>query len=223
MTTEYDIYLMPGLGLDHRIFDQLSFRSGNVYYLNWLEPLVNESLSSYTERLSRMIKKGPNPLVFIGHSFGGVLVQELHRLVQAYKLVLISSIHSPQELPFQLRLLKYTRLHRLIRTDVLKGSLWIWGGKHGYDTPELQALFRQSAGQLSHYYFRWAVEQIVCWTTVPTPCTILRIHGTEDKTFPFQRIGGATAIEKGDHLAVCKHGPLISKLIDEFLQGPNSR
>jgi pimeloyl-ACP methyl ester carboxylesterase len=223
MTTEYDIYLMPGLGLNHHIFDQLSFRSGNVYYLNWLEPQVDESLSSYTRRLSQMINKGRNPLVLIGHSFGGVLVQELHRLIQADKLVLISTIHSPQELPFQLRLLKYTRLHRLIRTDVLKCSVRLWGGKHGYDTPELKALFRQSAGQLSHYYFRWAVEQIVCWTTVPTPCTVLRIHGTADKTFPFQRIGGASAIEKGDHLAVYKHGPLISHLIDGFLQSPNNR
>jgi pimeloyl-ACP methyl ester carboxylesterase len=148
MTTEYDIYLMPGLGLNHHIFDQLSFRSGNVYYLNWLEPQVDESLSSYTRRLSQMINKGRNPLVLIGHSFGGVLVQELHRLIQADKLVLISTIHSPQELPFQLRLLKYTRLHRLIRTDVLKCSVRLWGGKHGYDTPELKALFRQSAGQL---------------------------------------------------------------------------
>jgi hypothetical protein len=211
MTTEYDIYLMPGLGLNHHIFDQLSFRSGNVYYLNWLEPQVDESLSSYTKRLSQMINKGRNPLVLIGHSFGGVLVQELHRHSFSPRTALSTQV---------------AEIHPTAPADsygCTERQRTALGGKHGYDTPELKALFRQSAGQLSHYYFRWAVEQIVCWTTVPTPCTVLRIHGTADKTFPFQRIGGASAIEKGDHLAVYKHGPLISHLIDGFLQSPNNR
>jgi pimeloyl-ACP methyl ester carboxylesterase len=217
----YDVYLMPGLGLDEQIFANISLRKGRLCRMYWLEPEPNEELLAYVHRLSTQVESTGRPRVLIGHSFGGIVVQELQRVIKADKLVLISTLTSAHEMPFNLRLLKYTRLHYLIRTFLLIQTLQLWGLRHGYDTKKLRGVFKSAAGRLSSRYFRWAVDQVVCWQPVSLSCPVLRIHGSRDRTFPIKPEGIFT-IEDGDHLLVYKHGSAISRRIDDFLTGINT-
>ena len=184
--------------------------------MHWLEPKPNEELSTYVYRLSAQVENTGRPRVLVGHSFGGILVQELQRVVKVEKLVLISTITSPHEMPFNLRLLKYTKLHFLIRTILLNQTLKLWGALHGYDTEKLRDIFKSSASRMSSHYFRWAVDKVVNWQSISSNCPVLRIHGSRDRTFPLTPDGNFTT-EPGDHLLVYKHGPAISQRIDAFL------
>ena len=101
------IYMLAGLGLDPRAFEKLKFHSDTVYYLDWIEPLPHEKIAHYAKRLIELQmdsvhQKGP--IILIGHSFGGVMMQEIaQQLGDIQKVILISSIHSQKEKPASLR------------------------------------------------------------------------------------------------------------------------
>ena len=93
------IYLIPGLGFDHRIFSKLNLEEQNIQYFNWIEPLEHESIRKYAERLAEDIVDDGERTLLIGHSLGGILSQEIACFKQVGQIVLISSIKSRKELP----------------------------------------------------------------------------------------------------------------------------
>jgi hypothetical protein len=49
------IYVFSGLGVDERVFDNIDFGRLDVEFIDWIEPLNNESLESYAFRISKKI------------------------------------------------------------------------------------------------------------------------------------------------------------------------
>ena len=50
------VYLMPGMSANSLIFEKINFPSNfKLYYLDWLDPLKNESLETYAKRFSALI------------------------------------------------------------------------------------------------------------------------------------------------------------------------
>ena len=47
-----EIYLIPGLGFDCRIFRHLDWGAHPVVHLNWIEPEEAEGLTHYARRLA---------------------------------------------------------------------------------------------------------------------------------------------------------------------------
>ena len=97
------IYLMPGLGANSLIFEYLEFPKEKycIHLLDWIMPIKNETLKDYCIRFSNEIKH--ENVILIGVSFGGVIVQELSRLISIKKLIIISSIKNNKELPKNFR------------------------------------------------------------------------------------------------------------------------
>ena len=82
--TIYNVYLMPGMAANPLIFEGLDLPENFViHYLEWLLPKEKESLNSYCKRLSADIK-GSN-IILIGVSFGGIIVQEISKIIQRKK------------------------------------------------------------------------------------------------------------------------------------------
>ncbi|MCW8850061.1 MAG: hypothetical protein OQJ81_08815, partial [Melioribacteraceae bacterium] len=79
------VYLMPGLGFDERIFYNLQFENAVPHYLKWEEPQINESLANYVKRISEQINN-TKPFILIGHSFGGIIVQEISKIITTEKV-----------------------------------------------------------------------------------------------------------------------------------------
>lgn len=73
------IYLLPGMTSDYPVYSRLTPLLQNARIVDFIDPKVNESLTSYARRMAEQFP----PLCFIaGVSFGGILALEISRIVQ---------------------------------------------------------------------------------------------------------------------------------------------
>ncbi len=110
---------MPGMAASPRIFELLKFPDYfSVEFLSWIPPLKKEELSDYALRMSKKIKH-ENPIL-IGVSLGGILVQEISKIIKCHKVVIISSVKSKSELPISMKMAKHTGVHKLLPLQWIK-------------------------------------------------------------------------------------------------------
>ena len=77
--------MMPGMAANPLIFERIKFPENYIInYLEWLMPIGDEKLSDYAERLSKSIN-GDN-VVLIGVSFGGIIVQEIAKIIKTQSI-----------------------------------------------------------------------------------------------------------------------------------------
>jgi pimeloyl-ACP methyl ester carboxylesterase len=69
------VYFISGLCADKRAFSFLNLSFCEPVFINWIQPLKNESLSAYALRLKEQIRDD-NPII-VGVSFGGMLATEM--------------------------------------------------------------------------------------------------------------------------------------------------
>ncbi|MEJ7666163.1 MAG: alpha/beta hydrolase [Hymenobacter sp.] len=175
-------YLIPGLGADERVFRRLRL-PGPRRVLPWLPPQSpTEPLAHYAARLAAEVPPD-KPCWLVGVSFGGLLAQEIGRLRPLARVVLISSLGGPHELPPLLRLAGATGLHRLLPFSMLKWlprlAQWFFGARGG---PEYR-LLRQILRDTDLAFARWATAQLLAWRG-PGLAGAVRIHGTRDRLLP---------------------------------------
>ncbi|NNE26128.1 MAG: hypothetical protein HKN09_04745 [Saprospiraceae bacterium] len=210
------IYTIPGLGFDSRIFQNIHFENFQITHLEWKEPLSqDESIEAYAKRYLDEIKG--EHIVLIGHSFGGVLSIELSRLIKIDSIFLISSIRHEQEMPVTFNAISKLKLYKLITPGQLAQSVPFWGKFYDYTSAEQMGLAIDMISNNTKTYLKWAVKTISNWKfkAQGTETNITQIHGSKDKTFPISKIKNVDfTVEGGGHFMVYKHG----KQIGEFIQ-----
>lgn len=218
------IYCIPGLGLSHQIFGQIKLAGYVIKPLEWIEPQGWETIEAYAYRLAKPLEKEGSNVILIGHSFGGVLAQEISRIREVRMIFLISSIQCRVETPWRLKLMSNGLLHRLLSKHIILLTFPFWARTHSYRTPELRAIFRNSVRNLSTHYFQWSLKRLSEWQGGKQLSSILiRIHGTRDVTFLRERVLYVThEIEGGDHNMIYLKGAVISKLIQSHLKEDNT-
>lgn len=215
------ICLMPGLGYDSRIFDRLDLGGFDVLRLSWIEPRSYEKIHDYAQRLFSQTGILDDDLVFIGHSLGGIIAQEIASTNRVKKIILISSIKSRRELPIMLKLVKPLRLDKLFNKGISIKTIKFWGGSHGFDTEEEKKLFKSMVGNQTNFYLKWALRELSSWQepTISPETQLTQIHGTNDKTLPYRLINKPDfTIENGSHICVLKKANEISKIIENTIQ-----
>jgi pimeloyl-ACP methyl ester carboxylesterase len=216
------IYLIPGLGFDHRIFQHLDFQCGDVRYLDWIDPIKKETIVDYTQRLFAEIADDQEKKVLIGHSFGGVVAQEIAAVKKIDQVILLSSIRSRDEMPRSMKLAKPFGIHHLFTKELSVKTVQYWGENHGFESYEDQAMFKSMVGQQSNLYLQWAFKTISGWSgsEVLPGTKVFQIHGTNDKTFPLKKIVNPDkVIENGSHIMVFKQPDKINKILNTVIEG----
>ena len=110
---EIHVYFMPGMSANSLIFERIKLPSKfHSHFLEWIPPLKSESLKDYSVRLSKSIKH-QNPIL-IGVSFGGLIMQEVSKIINAKKVIIISSVKSRNELSNSMKFARKTVRRRLL-------------------------------------------------------------------------------------------------------------
>jgi pimeloyl-ACP methyl ester carboxylesterase len=195
------VYLMPGMAASPLIFEHIKLPADayELHYIDWLTPLEKEPLVTYCKRLLPQILH-ENP-VLIGVSFGGIIVQELAKLISVEKLIIISSVKSISEFPRRMRFSKKTGLHRVLPTSFIENfdSLAKYGMRIA---PKKIEMYKKYLHRNDRQYLDWALETIIHWDQEKPPVGIIHIHGEKDPIFPIKYIIDCIIVPEGTHVMI---------------------
>ena len=216
-STSRSIALMPGFCCNSKIFERLKLPSDHIIKLDWITPEKKESIQSYAARLITPKMRAAEELVLIGHSFGGVVVQEMARIIPVKKIILISSVTSRKGLSNGLHLVRNLRLDIWVHKWTINGTFWMWGKGAGF-TRETKPLFKKALKDYKNIYFRWSVKNLARWKQLTqNDIRLVQIHGSKDPIFPIKKAQNPIIIKNGKHLMVHDRADEISKIISDIL------
>lgn len=209
---EKTVYLIPGVGANDKVFQNLDFKNYEVVHLKWPKHKKDESIESYVKKLLPQIKKDTQPIL-IGMSFGGIVAIELAKLIQPYKTILLSSIKTYHERPLKIFFLNTIKFHRLVSGKlVLQFRFWLqW--LLGKLTREDFELIEEMIGEANIEFNEWAVDRVIHWRNEEVPDNVVHIHGNSDRIFPSYYIKDVIWIKGGTHFMVVNRAKEISKII----------
>ena len=204
---------MPGMSANPLIFERIKFSEEKykIHFLKWIKPVLNESIEAYSERLLKFIDH-KNPIL-IGVSFGGLIVQEISKLIDVDKVIIISSIKSNTELPLYMKSAKFLKLYNYfplkLFDDVFNISKFLKINKI-YKKLDLIDKYLSIRDE---NYLKWAIREILNWKQSKPLKRVIHLHGDRDLTFPISLIKDCIIIPGGTHaLILTKHRWFNKKL-----------
>jgi pimeloyl-ACP methyl ester carboxylesterase len=215
------VYLIPGLGVDHRVFCKLDLPGHELRYIQWLVPSLSESLPQYAMRLAQQIDAS-QPFALIGFSFGGMCATEIAKVMKPEKLILISSAKGDEELPWRIKLMRFLCVHRVAPESLYRRFAWILKGFYGIKGEEQEQLFHSMIHSMPKGYRHGASNCIINWKNdqhIPT----LHIHGDSDVVIPYRNVKDAVCIKGGTHFMLFDRAAELSRIINEYLSKPSEK
>ncbi|MFQ3173665.1 MAG: pimeloyl-ACP methyl ester carboxylesterase [Flavobacterium sp.] len=196
------VYFMPGLAASATIFERIVLPEDifEIHLLEWEIPLVNESLAEYAERITKKIIH-ENP-VLIGVSFGGILVQEMAKYIDARKVIVISSVKSNLEFPRRLKVAKVTKAYKLIPMSLILNLENLAKFSFGKKMNHRLKLYEKFLSVRDIGYLQWAVEKVVLWDRTVVDQGVIHIHGDLDDVFPMRCITDCIVVKGGTHVMI---------------------
>ncbi len=209
------VYFISGLGADKRVFSFLEHNGYEPVFLSWIDPLKNESLESYAQRLRKQVPEDFPTIV--GISFGGMLLTEMAKHDAGIKGIIISSNKIAAEFPSWLRIGKYLPLYKWAPAGISKkmmlSNTWILGGKK----PEHEKLLKQIIRESDMQFTKWAIGAILRWKNSVIPENIIHIHGTADKLLPCRLVKANYIIKNGTHVMTMDQHAEVSALLHKLV------
>ncbi|MGJ8684455.1 MAG: alpha/beta hydrolase [Nonlabens sp.] len=195
------VYFMPGMAASDLIFENIKLDETqfDVHFLHWLIPEKKESLEDYSKRLIEQIQH-ENPVI-IGISFGGIIVQEIAKIIQVRKIIIISSVKNNKEFPRRMRWSKATGLHKIVPTRLFENLESVMKYSYGM-APKRLDLYKKYLDVNDRRYLDWAIDTIINWDQKKSLEGIVHIHGNKDLIFPLKYIKDATIVNGGTHIMI---------------------
>lgn len=194
---------MPGLAASSTIFEniQLPEDQFEMFFLEWFLPNEKEEIEQYALRMTQKIKH-ENP-VLIGVSFGGVLVQEMAKIIQTNKVIIISSVKTNKEFPSRFKIARNTKAYKLIPTQLLADIEKLVKYAFGDNiVAKRLKLYEKYLSVRDKHYLDWAIETILCWKQEEINDAVIHIHGDEDEVFPIKHIRKCIVVKGGTHIMI---------------------
>ena len=210
------VYLIPGIGADHRIFKYIRLPEGyEAGYIDWITPHKKETLGDYAFRLTRQMDVS-EPFMLVGVSLGGIMAVEIAKRVPPLRTILISSIPVSAELPRIYRWLGPLHLDRIIPVKLLK-----LGAIIAHTLTIRQAANRRLMRQIdwagNEAFTRWALRAVLDWRNDTPPQPLSHLHGTRDVIFPIRLTRPTHILPKGGHFFVVTQPEAVNQFLREVL------
>lgn len=211
------IYLVSGLGADERVFVNIKIPHSEIIHLRWEIPLRNESISNYAKRLINQIDLNHN-VILIGVSFGGLIAQEIAKLIEVKQVIIVSSVKSEKEYQWQFRLLNWCKVYRFIPSNILIWSNLLTADYYfGIRTKTESTLLKCIIRDTDIVFMQWAINAIITWSNDNPHASLYHIHGTNDKIFPSNNLKKYIPIEDGVHFMIYNRAEQINHILAQIL------
>ncbi|MFV8322431.1 alpha/beta hydrolase [Flavobacterium sp. LB3P21] len=217
------VYLMPGLAASTTIFERIALPDEmfEIIFLEWEIPLNDESLTVYAKRITEKIKH-KNP-VLIGVSFGGILVQEMAKYVEARKIIIISSVKSNVEFPRRMKIAKTTKAYKLIPMNLIANIESLAKFSFGEKVNQRLKLYEKFLSVRDIRYLNWAVEQVILWDRTVADEKVIHIHGDMDDVFPIKYIKNCVVVKGGTHIMILNKYKWLNENLPSIILGTEKK
>ncbi len=216
----HKLYCLSGLGADQRVFKFINLPGVEMVHVQWLPPGRHEPLRAYARRLLAQFD-AQGPVTLLGVSFGGIVAQEVAALLPCRRVIILSSIKGPAEMPRTIALVRRTGVHRLVPGRLLKAGNTLTGNYYfSVRTRGEARLLREIVRDTDPAFLRWAVNEVVRWQPPAPVPGLVHLHGTADRIFPADRIQNFIPIPGGGHFMIVQEAALLSRLVSEALNRP---
>ena len=210
------VYLMPGMSANSLIFEKIKFPENfELHKLDWISPQIDESIENYAKRLSeKIVHKSP---VLIGVSFGGILVQEISKIIKVNKLIIISSIKCNKEMPSHMKFGKITKSYKLLPVKWINDFESLISFVLGPKIKKRVDLYRKYLSVRDENYLSWSLREMIEWKQSKPLKNIIHIHGTKDLVFPTLYIKNFIEVPRGDHAMILKRAEWINQNLPKMI------
>ena len=212
-----NIYLISGLGADKSAFQKLRFPENfKVYHIEWIKPEKDNDINSYAIKIADQIDN-TKPFILIGLSFGGIIVNELIKIINPHKSIIISSIKNRSEIPTYLRFISRVKFHCLFPTKFYNRPNFILYWLFGTKKEDERRLLCQILENSDVHFMRWAFNAILHWRQNSIDTKIIHIHGTHDRMLPIRFVKPNYRIFGGGHFMVYSKAEEINQILAKEL------
>ena len=206
------LYTISGLGADEKVLEKLTFNQNiEVVHIPWLIPNIDEDFYEYIMRMSASIDDSEE-FYLLGYSFGGIVVQEIHKLKPAKKIVILGSIRSDLEKSKLIKAGQKTNAIRYIPTRVFNGNTTLFYSffRKLFDpkNPKLTQYFRVK----DPYYLKWSMDKVAHWKFDKIP-DVIQILADKDIVFPIKNSQPDFVIKNATHLFPVTKAKEVSEIL----------
>jgi len=229
------ILLLPGLGADGRLFQELRCPDGEIRTPPWIQPSSSrETLAEYAARFSKSLSEltSGEPVCVGGLSFGGLVAFEIARTLPHVRALLIATPILHAQMTAQFRALN-TLLGVIPNFAVRAGLRSLGLGRMRRMEKTLSVTqtdtLRSMADGADLEFFRWAANACATWTgglasigdmNAELKSRVRILQGRHDYVIPRVADGDRSVVrelEDGAHLLNFTHAKEVSRWISESL------
>ncbi len=217
MNSKTTIYLIPGQGADHRIFNNFELDlKYNIKHIKWKVPTPKETLSEYAQRLAYQIDTS-GKYILIGISLGGMVATEMAEFLKPEKVIIISSAKNRGELPGRYKFMSVLPINRIVPASLLKAGTFIAQPLVEPDRKNEKETFVAMIKAINPQFLKRTIDMIINWERLDNNKDIIHIHGTKDQTLPIKNIRYDYKIDGGSHMMALTRGKEVSQIINSIL------
>jgi pimeloyl-ACP methyl ester carboxylesterase len=208
---------MPGLAANPSIFEYIDLPviQFEMHWLEWIIPLPNETLPHYAERMTSYIEH--ENVVLIGVSFGGIIIQEMAKLMEVKRLIIISSVKCRDELPRRFKYAGKTGFFKVLPTSLMNYVDHFEKIAFGKYLSKRAKLYKKYLSVRDTKYLDWAIEKMVLWNCEEANPDVIHIHGDKDEIFPHKYINGYITVKGGTHIMIINKFRWFNKHLPELI------
>lgn len=212
-----NVYLIPGQGGDGRLFNNLTLPAGfEAKHVIYERPEDGMSMQEYARQLTRQIDT-TSKFILIGVSLGGMLATEMSEMVDAEKVIIISSAKGRHELPGRYTFQKKVPIYKLVSPKTAKFGAKLLQPIVEPDRQKEKETFKAMLRDKDAIFLRRTIEMIMHWDRIEAPPNIIHIHGNKDHTIPICKVDYDILVPEGSHMIVLTRGEEVSDLVGEVL------